>query len=142
METTAGGGLSGTAGGGVWLPSERPYDSEMMATLRKLAPGTDMYDALEHILRARTGGLIVVGDSTEVLDLVDGGFRIDAEMHPQYLYELAKMDGAIIVSSDMTRILYANAQLTPDPLIPTYETGTRHRAAERVAKQTGALVIA
>lgn len=114
----------------------------MLGTLRKLAPGTDMYDALEHILRARTGGLIVVGDSTEVLDLVDGGFRIDSEMHPQYLYELAKMDGAIIVSSDMSRILYANAQLTPDPLIPTYETGTRHRAAERVAKQTGALVIA
>lgn len=101
-----------------------------------------MYDALEHILRARTGALIVVGDSTEVLDLVNGGFRIDAEMHPSYLYELAKMDGAIILSSDMRRILYANTQLTPDPLIPTYETGTRHRTAERITKQTGALVIA
>lgn len=124
------------------MRDERPLDPEMLNTIRMLAPGTDVYEALEHILRARTGALIVVGDSTEVLDLVNGGFRIDAEMHPSHLYELSKMDGAIVVSSDMRRILYANAQLTPDPLIPTYETGTRHRTAERVAKQTGALVIA
>lgn len=124
------------------MRDERPVDSDMLDTLRMLAPGTDMYEALANVLRARTGALIVVGNSTEVLDLVNGGFKIDSEMHPSYLYELAKMDGAIIVSSDMNRILYANTQLTPDPMIPTFETGTRHRTAERVSKQTGALVIA
>lgn len=124
------------------MRDERPLDADMLDTLRQLAPGTVMYEALEHVLRARTGALIVVGNSTEVLDLVNGGFKIDAEMHPSYLYELSKMDGAIIVSSDMKRILYANTQLTPDPMIPTFETGTRHRTAERVSKQTGALVIA
>src|SRR5690606_4796847 len=68
--------------------------------MRMVAPGTQMYDALEMILRARTGALIVVGDTQEVLDLVNGGFKIDAEMHPAALYELAKMDGAIIMSTD------------------------------------------
>ncbi|MFS8523991.1 MAG: DNA integrity scanning diadenylate cyclase DisA [Limnochordales bacterium] len=110
--------------------------------MRMVAPGTQMYDALEMILRARTGALIVVGDTQEVLDLVNGGFKIDAEMHPAALYELAKMDGAIIMSTDARRILYANTHLTPDPMIPTQESGSRHRTAERVAKQTGQLVLA
>jgi diadenylate cyclase len=51
------------------------------------------------------------------------------------------MDGAIIVNPGLTKIAYANVQLMPDPTIPSAETGTRHRTAERVAKQTGALVI-
>lgn len=51
------------------------------------------------------------------------------------------MDGAIVLSSDLKRILYANAQLIPSPSIETKETGTRHRTAERTAKQTGELVI-
>ncbi|NLV91587.1 MAG: DNA integrity scanning protein DisA [Firmicutes bacterium] len=110
-------------------------------TLPLVAPGTALSEGLENILRARTGALIVVGDSEETLSLVNGGFRIDAEMNPTALYELAKMDGAIILSFDAKRILYANCQLTPDPMIPTFETGTRHRTAERVAKQTGELVI-
>lgn len=111
-------------------------------TLRMVAPGTLLYDGLEMILRARTGALIVVGDTEDVLDLVNGGFKINAEMHPSSLYELAKMDGAIILSTDGRRILYANTHLTPDPMIPTRESGTRHRTAERVAKQTGQLVLA
>lgn len=119
-----------------------PMEETFYKTLRMVAPGTMMYDALEMILRARTGSLIVVGDTQEVLDLVNGGFKIDAEMHPSSLYELAKMDGAIILSSDARRILYANTHLTPDPMIPTQESGTRHRTAERVAKQTGQLVLA
>ncbi|NLY10129.1 MAG: DNA integrity scanning protein DisA [Firmicutes bacterium] len=109
--------------------------------LKLVAPGTLLYEGLENVLRARTGGLIVVGDNEDVLALVNGGFKIDAEMHPAALYELAKMDGAIVLSSDAKRILYANAQLTPDPMIPSFETGTRHRTAERVAKETQALVI-
>lgn len=116
-------------------------DEEILKALRMVAPGTQIYDALEMILRARTGALIVVGDTQAVLDLVNGGFKIDVEMYPAALYELAKMDGAIIMSSDGRRILYANTHLTPDPMIPSQESGARHRTAERVAKQTGQLVI-
>lgn len=117
-------------------------EDDLLNMLRMVAPGTLLYDGLEMILRARTGALIVLGDSEDVLDLVNGGFKINAEMHPSSLYELAKMDGAIILSSDGRRILHANTQLTPDPMIPTRESGTRHRTAERVAKQTGQLVLA
>ncbi len=109
--------------------------------LRTVAPGTPLREGLESILRARTGALIVVGDSNQVMSLVDGGFRLDCEMIPASLYELAKMDGAIILTPDARRILYANATLIPDPSIATYETGIRHRTAERLAKQTGELVI-
>ena len=109
--------------------------------LEMVAPGTQLYEALDSILKAKTGGLIVIGDTPEVLELVNGGFHINAEMHPGSLYELAKMDGAIVLSSDAKRILYANTQLVPDSMIPSFETGTRHKTAERVAKQTGQLVI-
>lgn len=109
--------------------------------LKQVAPGTLLREGLESILRARTGALIVVGDSPQVMALVDGGFRLDCEFIPASLYELAKMDGAIILTPDARRILYANAMLVPDPSIATFETGTRHRTAERVAKQTGELVI-
>ena len=117
-------------------------EQAFLKNLRLVAPGTLLYDGLENILKARTGGLIVVSDDPEVLAMIDGGFKIDAEMHPASLYELAKMDGAIILSEDAKRILYANVQLTPDHMIPSFETGTRHRTAERVAKQTNQLVIA
>jgi len=121
---------------------DESMEEDFLKTLRTVAPGTMLYEGLEMILRARTGALIVVGDTQEVLNLVNGGFKIDAEMNPAALYELAKMDGAIILNSDAKRILYANTHLTPDPMIPTQETGTRHRTAERVAKQTGQLVLA
>ncbi|HEX6971007.1 MAG TPA: DNA integrity scanning diadenylate cyclase DisA [Limnochordia bacterium] len=117
-------------------------DENLIKTLRLLSPGAALYEGLENILRARSGALIVVGDSPDVLALVNGGFKIDAEANPSALYELAKMDGAIVLSSDARRILYVNAQLMPNPMIPTVETGTRHRTAERVARQTGSLVIA
>ncbi|MCR4426413.1 MAG: DNA integrity scanning diadenylate cyclase DisA [Firmicutes bacterium] len=111
-------------------------------TLQMVAPGTQLHEGLENILRARTGGLIVVGDTPEVLALVNGGFRLDSDFSPFALYELAKMDGAIILSSDGEKILYANAHLNPDQTIPSRETGMRHSTAERVAKMTGQLVIA
>lgn len=110
--------------------------------LRIVAPGTPLREGLESILRARTGALIVIGDSPEVMTLVDGGFRLDSEFQPASLYELAKMDGAVVLTPDCRRILRANATLMPDPSIPTVETGIRHRTAERFARQTGALVIA
>ena len=96
---------------------------------------------LENILKAKTGALIVVSDAKEVLDLVDGGFAINQEYTAARLYELAKMDGAIVISEDLKTILLANTQLIPSSQIPTNETGTRHRTAERIAKQTGKLVI-
>lgn len=109
--------------------------------LKKIAPGTELRLGIEYILQGKTGGLIVVGDSEEVLKLVNGGFYIGSSFTPTKFYELAKMDGAIILSSDAKRILYANTHLFPSPNIKTSETGTRHRTAERVAKQTNTLVI-
>ena len=114
---------------------------EITDILKLIAPGTLIRDGLDNILKAKTGALLVFSDSKEVLDIVDGGFFIDEDYTPSKLYELAKMDGAIILSSDLKKILYANAQLIPSPEISTLETGTRHRTAERTAKQTGALVV-
>lgn len=122
--------------------SVTPWSDEILEVIGMVAPGSELHDGLENILRARTGALIVIADEEqEVLPLKDGGFFIDTPFTPAALYELAKMDGAILLSSDAKRILYANTQLHPDPSIPSRETGTRHRTAERVAKQTGALVI-
>lgn len=109
--------------------------------LQLVAPGTAFREGLENVLRAKTGALLVVGYSPEVMAVVDGGFSINCDFSPNYLYELAKMDGAIILSEDIRRILYANTQLIPDSSIPSIETGIRHRTAERVAKQTGKLVV-
>jgi diadenylate cyclase len=83
----------------------------------------------------------VIGEPSELAFLFSGGIQLDVPFRPQLLYELAKMDGAIIVNSAVTKLAYANVQLMPDPTIPSVETGTRHRTAERVAKQTDALVI-
>lgn len=113
-----------------------------LQTLKLISPGTELRLGIDHVLKAKTGGLIVIADNEEVMKIVDGGFNINAEYTPAYLYELAKMDGAIVLSGDIKKILYANAQLIPDYSIVTKETGTRHRTAERVAKQTGGIVIA
>ena len=117
-------------------------DKELKNILKIMGPGTQLREGLENILRAKTGGLLVLGDSEEILKIVDGGFEINSDYTPAYVYELAKMDGAIIISSDLKRIVCANAQLVPDSTIPTYETGTRHRTANRVARHTGAIVVA
>lgn len=117
-------------------------DKELMDILKLMAPGTQLREGLENILRAKTGGLIVIGDSEDVLKTVDGGFNINADYSPAYVYELAKMDGAIVISSDLKRILYANTQLMPDASLQTCETGTRHRTANRMAKQTGCILVA
>src|SRR5919201_987694 len=116
-------------------------DPALLAALEKIAPGTELRQALDDIIRSREGALIVIGDPSELSFLFSGGMRLDQPFTPQFLYELAKMDGAIIVTPTLTKIAYANVQLMPDPTIPSNETGTRHRTAERVAKQTGALVI-
>lgn len=115
---------------------------ELMKVLEIMAPGTPLREGLENVLKAKTGGLIYVCNLDEIGKMADGGFYINSDYTPANLYELAKMDGAIVLSSDFKKILYCNTQLLPDPSIPTNETGTRHRTAERVAKQTGKLIIA
>ncbi|MBU8880270.1 DNA integrity scanning diadenylate cyclase DisA [Bacillus sp. FJAT-29790] len=107
-----------------------------------MAPGTPIREGIDNVLRANTGGLIVLGSKDKLTHIVDGGFQINCSFSPSYLYELAKMDGAIVLNQEGNKILIANAQLAPDPSIPSTETGMRHRTAERVARQTGALVIA
>ena len=109
--------------------------------LKIVAPGTQLRHGIDNILRANTGGLIVVGYDGKLQEIVDGGFSIECRFTPAYLYELAKMDGAIILNKEASKILYANTQLIPETSIPSTETGIRHRTAERVAKQTGNLVI-
>lgn len=110
-------------------------------TIARLAPGTALRDGLERILRGRTGALIVLGYDDQVEELCDGGFELDVDFVPTRLRELSKMDGAVVLSTDGTRILRANVQLVPDHRIPTVESGTRHRAAERTAIQTGYPVV-
>lgn len=115
---------------------------EILEILKLIAPGTVLREGLDNILKAKTGALIVIAESEEFMkNIVDGGFAINQELTPANLYELAKMDGAIIISKDLKKILMANTQLVPDHKIKTIETGTRHRTAERVAKQTNELVI-
>jgi diadenylate cyclase len=114
----------------------------MLRALEMVAPGTALREGLDNILHAHTGGLIVIGDADELGFMLSGGIRLDIDYTPAFVYELAKMDGAIVLSANATQIDYANVQLTPDPTIFTSETGTRHRTAERVAKQTDALVVA
>lgn len=116
-------------------------NDKILEILKLVAPGTELREGLENILKAKTGALIVVSDSEDILKIADGGFKIDEEFTSTNIYELAKMDGAIILSSDLKRIIRANVQLNPDFSISTRETGTRHKTAERVAKQSGELVI-
>jgi diadenylate cyclase len=110
--------------------------------LQLVAPGTPLRDGINNVLRAETGGLIVLGYNDSMKDMVDGGFFIHCPYSPASLYELAKMDGAIVLNETGSKIILANAQLVPDASISSIETGMRHRTAERVAKQTGNLVIA
>ena len=115
--------------------------STLSDTIARLAPGTALRDGLERILRGRTGGLIVLGFDDKVAELCDGGFELDVEFAPTRLRELSKMDGAVVVSTDGSRIVRANVQLVPDPSIPAVESGARPRAAERTAIQTGYPVV-
>ena len=113
----------------------------MADALALVAPGQPLRDGIERVLQANRGLLLVVGDGPEVLSICTGGFLLDAEFSPQRLSELAKMDGAIILSSDADRIARANVHLMPNASIPTIETGTRHRTAERVARSVDVPVV-
>ncbi|TMR12215.1 DNA integrity scanning protein DisA [Nonomuraea turkmeniaca] len=120
---------------------DRSLDERRREALAAVAPGTPLRDGLERILRGQTGGLIVLGYNRDVESVCSGGFALDVEFSATRLRELAKMDGAIVLSNDH-KIVRAAVHLVPDPSIPTDESGTRHRTAQRVARQTGLPIIA
>lgn len=113
----------------------------MRNALARVAPGTPLRDGIDRVVRAKAGALLVLSDDPEVLAICTGGFLVDAPFSPQRLSELAKMDGAIIISTDGDRIARANVHLVPEPSVPTSETGTRHRTAERVARSLDVPVV-
>ncbi len=117
-------------------------DEDRRQILALLAPGSELREGIERIIRSGRGALIVIGWTPQVEPLVSGGFVIDIAATSQRIAELAKMDGAIVLDAGATRVLRANVHLVPDPTISTSETGTRHRSAERTAKQTGQAIIA
>jgi diadenylate cyclase len=120
---------------------EHQPSADLLAHLATLAPGTPLREGLERILRGRTGALVVLGHSREIQALCTGGFVLDVPFTPTALRELAKMDGAIVLDTHRFRIVRAGVQLMPDPTIDTIETGTRHRTADRVARQSGVPVV-
>ena len=124
-------------------PQRRKLPEELAGALQLVAPGTDLREAIENIIRAHNGALIVVSrpEKLERMGIVSGGMRLNLEFAPMRLYELAKMDGAIVLSPDMSVIHYANVQLSPDPTLESQETGMRHLAGHRAAQQSGDLVI-
>src|SRR6059058_63214 len=121
---------------------EARQEPRLVKALEMVAPGTALREGIDNIVHARTGGLIVIGDPDELAFLFSGGIRLDIDYSPALVYQLAKMDGAIALNANSTKIAWCNVQLMPDPTILTSETGTRHRTAERISKQTDALVIA
>src|SRR4029077_5994155 len=116
-------------------------NEQMRDALARVSPGTPLRDGIDRVVRAKAGALLVLSDGADVLSICSGGFLVDAPYSPQRLSELAKMDGAIIISSDGGRIARANVHLVPDPTVPTSETGTRHRTAERVARSLAVPVV-
>ncbi len=121
---------------------ESRQEPRLVRALEMIAPGTAVREGVDAIVQGRTGALICIGDNEELSFLYSGGLKLEVDYTPALLFQLAKMDGAIILSSNGTKIGWANVQLMPDPTIHSQETGTRHRTAERVSKQTDALVIA
>jgi diadenylate cyclase len=120
---------------------DTPSDDVLLGALERVAPGTELREALDYIISASVGALIVIGDEAAVEAISNGGFAIDAPFTPQRLFELAKMDGAILLDGGCQAVRKANVHLVPDPSLPTCETGMRHRTAERVSRQTSALVV-
>ena len=118
-----------------------PSDERLFAVLQRMAPGTAVREGIDRIMGAGKGAILVLGAPPQVEAIVSGGFRLDIKFTAQRLSEVAKMDGAIILSDELDRIMWANVHLVPDPTISTDETGTRHRSAQRTARQTGVPVV-
>ncbi len=120
---------------------ERKSDPRIENAIKNTAPGTVLRYALDMIIAGHLGALICIGDTENVLAAGGDGFKLDVSFTANRLFELSKMDGAIVVDRDLTRILRANYHLNPDPSLPTSETGTRHRTAARMSLLTKATVI-
>ena len=120
---------------------EKKFEKDFVDVLKMVAPGTSLRVALDDLLRAKMGALIVF-DNDKVEPIVEGGFKINSKFSSQKLVELCKLDGAIVLSKDAKDILSANTLLVPDSSIFTRETGTRHKAAERTANQANTIVLA
>jgi diadenylate cyclase len=120
---------------------ETRLDPRLLRALDMVAPGTPLREGIDNIMQSRTGGLILIAEADEVSFLFSGGIKLDIDYTPALLYQVAKMDGAIVLDPGVKKICWANVQLMPDPTILSMETGTRHRTAERVSKQTSALVV-
>lgn len=114
---------------------------ELRDALALIAPGTKLREGISAILQSGNGALLCFGDPKKLAEISEGGVKVDAPLTPQLLYELCKMDGGIILNEDGTRIVYANRFLKPDHSIKSNETGTRHRTAERMARQTKGLIV-
>jgi diadenylate cyclase len=121
---------------------EARQEPRLVKALEMVAPGTALREGIDSVLHARTGGLLVIGEVDDLSFLFSGGIKIDVDYTPPLLFQLAKMDGAIVLNANATKIAMANVQLIPDPTILSLETGTRERTAERVSKQTDSLVVA
>ena len=117
-------------------------DMNVYEILNLISPGNPIRVALDEILKAQMGALMVLGTNIILDSVIRGGLKLDTEMHSSTLFELAKMDGAIVLSNDLRKIVYANVHLTPDRNIESKETGIRHRSGEQTAKQTGLPVVA
>ena len=124
------------------ISTENQKTRELFAVLKLLSPGTYLREGIDYIIQSKTGGLVVVGDTPEILNLTEGGFRINCPYTPTRLCELSKMDGAIILSEDIKRIVRANVTLRTSTSIPSNETGLRHRSANKFAKETDHIVLA
>lgn len=116
-------------------------EKKMLDFLKKVSPGSALRIVIDDLIRSDLGALIVL-ESPSLQECFEGGFRVNCRFTPQRLFELCKMDGAVIISADLKRILYGNVLLTPDKSIATNETGTRHKAAEKTAKQAETFIIA
>jgi len=120
-----------------------PQAAASLDLLRRFAPGTPLRNAAELIMAQGTGALVLIGTGPQVDEVTAGGFAIrDAPFTAQRLAELAKMDGGVVIDDSTNMIVAANVHFMPDPQLETVETGTRFRTAERLARQTGAAVLA
>src|ERR1700728_4569596 len=106
---------------------ESRQEPKLVRALEMIAPGTALREGIENILHARTGGLIVIGEPEDLSFLNSGGIKLEIDCTPAFLCQVAKMDGAIVLNANATKITMANVQLMPDPTILSHETGTRHR---------------
>src|SRR3954468_11632051 len=86
-------------------------DAKLLTAVARIAPGTDLRQAIDDIIPSREGARAVIGDPGELSSLFSGGIRLAQPFTPQLLHELAKMDGAIIVNSAVTKLTHANVQL-------------------------------